>query len=336
MGSYADGPRVTPTVDEERAYLMGAAGDLVAMNVQTGEIVWRKNYPTDYDVGVPIFGFSSAPIVRGEKLIALVGGEPDALVVAFDRRTGEELWRSLGVRSEPGYATPTVVEAAGREQMLIWHPLAISGLDPDSGEELWTFEYEAKDTLSVATPVVAKDRLFLTQFYGGSLMLQLGRDEQGGYTATELWRKKGESEMPGKTDGLHSLITTPLFDGDTIWGIDSYGELRALDAATGERIWEDKTFARQGRWGAAFSVRQGDRYVAFTDTGDVVFYRVDREAYQELSRTHLLEPTINAGFGPRRYAEAFVHWGHPAFANRNIFVRNDEKVIAASLAAPGE
>ncbi len=271
MGSYAEGPRAVPSVADDLVYFMGAAGHLMALRVETGEIAWQKHYPTDYDVTVPIFGFSSAPLIDGELLIALVGGEPDAMVVAFDRRTGEEAWRAIETRSEPGYSQPAIVEAGGRRQLLIWHPLAITSLDPESGEILWNFDYETRDTLSVANPIVAKDRLFLTQFYGGSLMLQLNDDS----TVTELWRRRGHTEMPKDTDALHSLNTTPLFDGETVWGIDSYGELRALDAATGDRLWTDTTMARQGRWGSAFIVEQGDRMIAFTDLGDLVFFRVE-------------------------------------------------------------
>jgi outer membrane protein assembly factor BamB len=329
MGSYAEGPRAVPSVADDLVYLAGAAGHLMALEVATGEIAWQKHYPTDYDVGVPIFGFSSAPLIEGGLLIAIVGGEPNAMVVAFNRRTGDEIWRALETRSEPGYAQPTIVEAAGRRQLLIWHPLAISSLDPESGEVLWSFDYEARDTLSVANPMVENDRLFVTQFYGGSLMLELHDD----LTVTELWRRRGHTEMPKDTDALHSLNTTPLFEGDTVYGIDSYGELRALDASTGERIWTDTTMARQGRWGSAFIVEQGDRLIAFTDLGDLVFFRMDREGYHEIDRTHLIDPTTSSGFGPRKFADALVNWGHPAFADGHIFVRNDKEVLAASLRA---
>ena len=330
MASYAEGPRAVPTVDGDRVYIMGAAGHLICLNTENGEMMWQKHYPTDYDVGVPIFGFSSSPIVYGDTLIAIVGGEPDAMVVAFDKLTGKEKWRALEANSEPGYSQPTIVHAAGREQLLIWHPLAISSLDPSTGEVLWNFPYEARDTLSVATPMVENGRLFLTQFYGGALMLEL--DDRPG--VKELWRKKGLTEMPGDTEALHSLITTPVFEGETVYGIDSYGELRALDAKTGERLWEDKTMARQGRWGSAFIVEQGDRLIVFNDEGELIFCRFKRGGYEEIDRIELIEPTTSAGFGKSRFADALINWGHPAFANQHVIVRNDKEVISVSLAEP--
>ncbi len=333
MASYAEGPRAVPTVDGNHVYFLGAAGHLICLDVRSGEVLWMKHYPTAYDVSVPVFGFSSTPIVRGDSLIAIVGGAPDALVVAFDKRTGKELWRSLKASSEPGYSQPTIVRANGRDQLIIWHPQGLAGLDPDDGTVLWSFAYEAKSTLSVATPVVADDRVFVTQFYGGSLMLELIEDERG-ISAQEVWKLSGRSEMPDETVALHSLITTPIFDGETIWGIDSYGELRALDAATGERLWTDTTMVRQGRWGSAFMVAIGDRWLVANDQGELIICRLDREAYQELSRTTLIEPTTSAGYGPRKLFDTKVSWAHPAFANQHVLIRNDREILSASLRAP--
>ena len=327
MGSYAEGPRAVPTVDGDRVYLVGAAGHLIVARTTDGQELWRKHYPTDYDVGVPIFGFSSSVLIEGDTALTIVGAEPDGMVIAWNKHTGEEVWRAIETNSEPGYSQPTIVTAAGRRQLLIWHPLAITSLDPTSGEILWSFDYEARDTLSVATPMVANDRLFLTQFYGGSLMLELN-DEPG---VKELWQFKGHTEMPKDTLALHSLITTPIFEDVTVYGIDSYGELRALDARSGERIWEDKTMIRQGRWGSAFLVRNADRWIAFTDIGDLVLCRFTRKGYEEIDRTHLIDPTTSAGFGGRKFADADINWGHPAFANGHVIVRNDREILSASL-----
>ena len=131
---------------------------------------------------------------------------------------------------------------------------------------------------------------------------------------------------------MHSLITTPVFEGDTVYGIDSYGELRALDARTGERLWTDSTMARQGRWGSAFVVEQGDRWVVVNDLGELIFCRFTRDGYDEIDRTQLIEPTTSAGYGPRKAFDAKVSWAHPAFANRHVIIRNDNEVLSASLA----
>jgi hypothetical protein len=126
------------------------------------------------------------------------------------------------------------------------------------------------------------------------------------------------------------LITTPVIDGETVYGIGSYGELRGLDARTGRRRWESlELIGEKARWAAAFIVRLGERYVINTDRGDLVFADLTPEGYREIDRTPLIEPT-SPGSGRERRA---VHWSHPAYANGHVVVRNDEEIVRARLAA---
>jgi len=97
--SYPIGPRATPTVDGDRVYFAGADGKLFCLNAKTGDIIWQKDYVVDYGADRAKWawdwGFSSAPLVDGDRLICLVGGQSDAKVVAFDKITGREIWRAL-------------------------------------------------------------------------------------------------------------------------------------------------------------------------------------------------------------------------------------------------
>ena len=184
--------------------------------------------------------------------------------------------------------------------------------------------------MSVATPVQSGNYLLVTQFYLGSMMMQLDQDRPG---ARMLWKGQSRSEMPGQTDGLHALITTPLIEGDYIYGVGSYGELRGLNARTGERLWMSDAMVAQARWGAAFMVKQGDRYLVVNDDGFLINAQFTPEGYVEHGRTRLIEPTSDAGFGPRKAFDRLVNWSHPAYANRHIFHRNDNEIIRASLDA---
>ena len=127
---YATGPRATPTVDGDRVYAVGATGNLLALRVADGSVLWRTDYVRDFNAAIPSWGISGAPLVDGDRLISLVGGEPDAKVVAFDKLTGEVLWQALSSDWEPGYTAPILIDAAGTRQLIVWHPRAISSLDP--------------------------------------------------------------------------------------------------------------------------------------------------------------------------------------------------------------
>ena len=330
MVSYAIGPRATPTVDGDRVYVVGAAGDLFCLEVETGEVIWEKHYIAEFDSFVPTWGVASSPIVDGDHLISVVGAEPGGVVVAFDKRTGEEVWRALDVVGEMGYGQPIIIEAGGARQLIVWHAAALVSLNPATGELYWEETWEAGAGMSVATPVHSGNYLLVTQFYRGSLMMRLDQDRP---TASLLWKGQSRSEMPDQTDGLHSLITTPLIIGDHVYGVGSYGELRGLDATTGERLWMSDQMVAQGRWGSAFMVKQGDRYFVNNDDGFLIIAEFTPDGYVEHGRTRLIEPTGSAGYGPARRQDRVINWTHPAYANRHIVHRNDNEIIRASLDA---
>ena len=330
QASYAIGPRATPTVDGDRVYAVGASGALRCVDAASGELIWSRNYIDDYDTSVATWGVASAPLVDGDRLIAIVGGEPDALVVAFDKRTGAELWRAVEVVGEMGYGQPVIYEAGGVRQLIVWHAAALVSLDPETGETYWEEPWEVGAGMSVATPVRDGHYLLVSQFYNGSMMMRLDTDRP---SASVLWKGSSRSEMPDETDGLHALITTPIVAGGHVYGVGSYGELRGLDARTGERLWMSDRMTVQARWGTAYMVRQGDRYFVSNDEGYLIIARFTPEGYVEVDRTMLLEATSHSGYGPQRRFDRLVNWSHPAFANRHVVQRNDDEVIRASLAA---
>ena len=326
--SWDEGPRATPTVDGDRVYAVGASGILIALRVETGEVLWRTSYVEDHGADVPQWGFASSPLVDGNRVITLVGGQPDAKVMAFDRTTGAEVWRALSsVEAGAGVGQPIIIETGGVRQLIVWHPLAVSSLDPETGHVYWEQPFKVGYDMTVTTPVQRGPDLFVTTFYNGPMMLALDNDRPG---AELRWRGSSNSEI--LTDGLHAVIGTPIIDGDYIYGFGSYGQLRCLVAATGERVWEtQEATGERARWTSAFMVRHEDRVFINNDHGDLIIARLSPEGYEEVSRTSLIAPTSRPG---NRRKLTYVNWSHPAYANQHIYARNDEEIISASLAAP--
>ena len=322
--AYALGPRATPTVDADRVYVLGAVGDLFCLRVADGSEVWHRNYRSDFSAELPTWGFVGHPLVDGNRLIALVGGSPDAKAVAFDKFTGEEVWRALDATSEPGYDPPVIFEAGGVRQLIIWHPTAVASLDPESGAVYWEQPFKIQAGLTVATPVLSEHGLLVSAFYNGSRMYRLLEDRP---EAELVWKGASNSEI--ETDGLHSLVTTPVVDGDYIYGIGSYGLLRCLDARTGERVWETLDLTTENeRWASGQIVRHENRYFINNDRGELVIARFTPEGYEEIDRATLMRPTNPLR---RRRALGAVHWTHPAYANRHMIIRNDEEIVRFSL-----
>lgn len=330
--SWPTGPRATPTVDGDRVYVAGADGKLFCLNVKTGEILWQKDYAKDYGADhlkwAFDWGFSSSPLVDGNRLICLVGGVPDAKVVAFDKMTGKEIWRALSSETDLGVAQPVIVTAGGTRQLIIWYPGAVASLDPVTGKRYWEQPYKVGGSMTVAIPVQYGSDLFFTTFYDGPLMLRLDDKKPA---ATVLWKGKSDSEI--QTEGLHAVITTPVIIGDFIYGICSYGQFRCLKAATGARVWETQAVTKErARWSSGVIVRNGDRLFINNDRGELIIVQPSSEGYQEVSRTQMIKPTSPP---QNRRALVNVNWMYPAYANRHIYARNDEEIICASLAADG-
>src|SRR5439155_3401872 len=96
---------------------------------------WTKNFVRDYGAALPIWGFAAHPLLDGDRLICLAGGDGSE-VVALHKDTGAEIWKNLS-SSRIGYCPPTIVNAGGTRQLIIWDPEAIHGLDPGSQMMSW-------------------------------------------------------------------------------------------------------------------------------------------------------------------------------------------------------
>jgi outer membrane protein assembly factor BamB len=313
---YASGPRATPTVDGDRVYVLGATGMLWCLETRTGAVLWNKNFVTDYGAVVPGWGTSNAPIVAGNRLIAITGGRPDAKIVAFDKRTGRELWRSLnGAESEQGYSQPIISDG----KLIVWDAGALRLLEPATGRVLWDHPFRIHMNTPIATPAVNGSLVLVSGFFNGARLLRMDGEL--------VWRGTSDSEV--RNDTLHALMAAPVIDGDYIYGVCSYGQLRCLRLDTGERVWETQDVTREKvRNASAHIVRNGDRYWIFNDRGELIVARFSPEGYREISRAKLIRPTSTPG--ARRELGAVV-WSHPAFANRHIYARNDEEILSVSL-----
>ncbi|MCA9138439.1 MAG: PQQ-binding-like beta-propeller repeat protein, partial [Planctomycetales bacterium] len=115
--SYPSGPRATPTVDGERVYILGAQGDLTCLATKDGSVIWNRNFPADFGAEVPVWGFAAHPLVDGDLLFTMVGGDGQG-VVAFDKTSGQVRWKALDVNA--GYCAPQIITAGGKQQLIVF------------------------------------------------------------------------------------------------------------------------------------------------------------------------------------------------------------------------
>lgn len=330
--AYPTGPRCTPAIDGDHVYTLGAQGDLICFHAEFGDVVWKKKLLDEYAAKPPAWGFASHPLIDGDRLFVPVGGDGSALV-AFDKSTGEEIWRS-GTTRDVGYAPLVIFEqGTAPPQLIFWHAEAVVSLNPETGEEYWTVtfpdERNPSDT-TIATPRIIGDRLLISEFYKGSLMLRIKADPPG---VEELWRT--HKTDPRHATSLNSMMTTPVIQGEHAFGIAYVGRgegvLRCIRLEDGVAVWSEESWMEEDPivFATSFIVENQGRYIMFNDNGELMFANMTPEGFEEIDRAKILEPTSVA-------RGRDVVWSHPAFADKKMFARNDKEIICVDLAEKSE
>ncbi|WP_234824287.1 PQQ-binding-like beta-propeller repeat protein [Bremerella cremea] len=319
--SYAVGPRCTPTVDDGLVYMLGAEGDLICLDAETGDLAWRRSLKDDFGAEIPIWGCASHPLVYGDLLITMVGGEGQG-VVAFNKKNGEIVWKALDCKM--GYAPPSVIEAGKTKQLIVYQPEGVVSLNPEDGKVYWEIGLTPAYEMAIARPMFDGNKLYASGIHTESVMIELDEEKPA---AKELWRGKPKN-------AVYSGTSTPLFVDGVVYGSDcNVGILVAVDAQNGDRLWTTFEATRPEvtrfiKHGTCFLTRIGDseRYFIFSEEGDLLVAKLTRDGFESLGRYHVLEPTSEA-FGRG------VVWSHPAFANKTGYFRNDKELVAVDLQA---
>ncbi len=321
--SYPGGPRAIPTIADGKVYSLGAEGTFVCLDAKTGEVIWQQDWKEAFEIESPIWGFSAHPLIEGDTLYALVGGE-GSVAVAFDKNTGDVKWKALSA-SEPGYCPPTMIEHAGVMQLLIWHPESINALNPADGSVYWSLPLKPSYGMSIMAPQKSGNLLFASGIGRVGAVMKLDDEKPG---AEFLWNAKPK-------EGVFAANVTPLIIDGVIYGCDiDTSAFTAASLENGERFWQttlptlgEENPKRGGRHGTAFLThhQESGRFFLFSETGHLIIAEATPEAYTEISRAKMLEPT-NEAFGRP------VVWAAPAFAMKSAFLRNDKELIRVNLA----
>jgi len=315
--AYPSGPRTTPVIDGEKVYTLGTQGNLFCLSASNGDVIWECDFKEAFALKIPTWGVAGQPLIDGDTLICIVGGE-GSTVVAFDKNTGEERWRSLSSK-DPGYSAPVIYNAGGVRQLIIWHGEAINALNPETGEVYWTLPVETWSGMAICTPMKLGNALFVMGFQGHSNMIELDSEEP---SARFAWQGDGSFGIAG------TMNTPHLIDG-YLYANDYDRMYRCVNIEDGRRIWEDPlpaTGSKARDWANVFTVRNGDRFFMTNDIGDLIIAKMDPEGYEEISRARILDAS-------KQLDMRNVIWSHPAYANRSLYARNDYEIVCVSLEA---
>jgi formylglycine-generating enzyme required for sulfatase activity/outer membrane protein assembly factor BamB len=307
--SYPGGPRAAPTVHDGRVYALGAVGHLHCLDSATGAVRWARDMVRQERARVPTWGFAASPVVFEDLLIIHAGAEPDGCLVALDRRTGKEAWRSLP--DQAGYATPLLIEREGRRQLVCWTPTHVRGLEPRTGKLLWSVPFEVTYGTSIAMPAFAEDTVLVTGYYEGTKAIRPGAAPG---EARVVWQDRLN---------LRGLMAQPLCRAGHGYLLDRRHGLTCFELGTGRKLWDDgHRLTPKGRNPQATLVwvGAGERVMALNSDGDLILARLSPRGYEELARANIIGPT----------------WAHPAYAGGCVYARDDRELVCVRLpeAAP--
>jgi len=285
------GPRGTPVLDGEFVYALGGDGSLICARQQDGETVWRVDLLQRFGGDNIRWGLSESPLIDGDQLIVNAGGSGSS-VVALNKASGEEIWRSQD--DEAGYSSAVVAEVGGVRHYILLTGEGAIGLRAADGELLWRYAPVSNRTANIATPIVRGDRVFVSSDYGtGGALLQL-KAADGGVTAEEVYF----------TRDMRNHYSSSVLIGDTLYGYSSR-ILTAMQFATGEVLWQDRSV---GKGQVIFA--DGRLYLLGED-GVVGMAQATPEAYREISRFEIGR-------------EDFPTWTLPAIHDGRLWLRDQD------------
>jgi outer membrane protein assembly factor BamB len=289
-----DGPRATPTVTRDRVYALGSRGILMALEFESGDVLWTRD--TLADEAVPKWGAAGSPLLVRE-LVVVAGGPEGSSLAAFSSEDGSPVW-SAG--DDPAaYASPALLSLDGEPQIVAFNAGSVSGHSPGTGAVLWSQPWPRQQPNVVQPLPLPGSQLLVSAGYGvGSKLFRISRVEG-------TWR----SELVWETPRLKAKFTNMVAHRGLVYGLDD-GVLVCLDPDTGKRRW------KRGRYGHGQLLLVGDLLLVQAEAGEVVLVEPDPERLIELGRFTAIEGKV---------------WNAPALAGSWLLVRNDREAAAFEL-----
>ncbi len=352
---YNNGPRCSPLLSDKHCYTLGAAGHLACVELATGKKVWDRDLLKDFKVPRAFFGVGCTPILEGNKLIVMVGGQPNAGVVAFDAASGKQLWASVGEKTWHGtptsdgdayqwtfeeqvvsYSSPLGATIHDHRHVLCLTRQGLVSLNPDNGHVRFKYWFRpgVHESVNAARPVVIGDRILLSAAYRlGSVLLAVSED---GNSVREVW-KDSENLLAhwstpivadgfaygftGRHESEGELRCIDLRDGDVKWTFDGYDRTTRIAYDRARRVYAEVESGREvprPLFGRGSKIRVGDHYIILGERGLVTTAKLTSEKYDEISRTQFK-------------AIHYPAWTAPVLSRGKLYLRCEDALLCLDL-----
>jgi outer membrane protein assembly factor BamB len=296
------GPRSTPTVDDDRVYVLTENGDLWCLKAADGTSVWQRNILKEFNGRNISWLLSESPLVDGNNVIVTPGGSGAGLV-ALDKMTGKTVWVSKELNDEAGYASPIVAEVQGVRTVMTLTGEAGVGVRASDGKLMWRYSRVANRTANITTPVFHDNKVFYTSAYGtGGALLAL--------TAQGNEVKAQEVYFTREMQNHHGGV---IFVNGYLYGFNN-SILTCLDFATGQTMWRHRSVGK-----GSLTYADGQLYLLGEDNV-VGLADAAPSGYVEKGRFRIAD-------------QGFPSWAHPVVSGGRLYIRNQGTLAAYNIQA---
>jgi outer membrane protein assembly factor BamB len=299
-----DGPRTTPTADNDLVFAVGQWGEFVCLESATGKEMWRKDLVKDFNGTRPAWGYSESPLVDGEKVMYTPGGQ-DGSVIALNKKTGEVIWRSKEFTDSAHYSSLIVADQGGVRQYIQLTPASLAGIAAADGKLLWRAPRKGNVAV-IPTPIYDDGQVYVTSGYGAGCNLFKVTADGGKFSAEQVYANK---LMVNHHGGVIKV-------GDCVYGHSDTKGWVCQDWKTGEAKWQEKDKLGKG----AIAYADGHFYLREEGgKGTVALIEASPEGFKEHGR-----------FNPPDRSNK-NSWPHPVIAGGRLYLRDQGVLLCYEI-----
>ncbi|HEV7928215.1 MAG TPA: PQQ-binding-like beta-propeller repeat protein [Verrucomicrobiae bacterium] len=302
---FDEGPRATPCIAQGRIYTFGAEGMLSCLNLADGAMLWQVNTKNKFHPPKGFFGDACSPLVEGNAVLMNIGGSGGAGLVAFDKATGNVLWKCSD--DAASYSSPSTASINGHRYAIFFTRAGLEAVDPADGKIQFHYPWRSEMNASVnaATPLIIDDSIFLSACYDTGAILLRVRDNG----VEKVWSGDGI---------LSNHYATSVYFRGFLYGIDGRADpsfrpapsLRCVELKSGKVRWQDESV------GPATILLAGDQLLILTESGELIEAAATPEAFKPGERVQIMPTGVRA---------------YPALADGFLYARSKDKIFCVNL-----
>lgn len=341
---YNNGPRATPLVTEDHCFTLGAEGKLLCLNVASGKKVWERDTNKEWTIPQAFFGVGSSPLIHSNKLVVMIGGQPNSGVVAVSPQTGKTIWESVGLSNwqakpmhgwpgelkvewklhekQASYASPVPAIIHGKERILCLMRQGLVAIDPSNGlvDDSFWFRARVNESVNASNPIVLENGIFISSAYyrSGSVMLDVDPKDR---RFVERWR----------SPQIETHWMTPIVLNGVIYAFSGRNEpdarLICFDLRSAKLLWsQDQSWQKHSsepvaKYGRGSIIFADKKLIVLGETGLLGIYKPNIETPTEVCR--FKPPMLN-----------YPCWTAPILSAGHLFLRSEEALVCYDLRAP--